>query len=367
MDNGKCFVIQPFDNGGIFDKRYDNIFSPAIMDAGLIPLRIDRLHHSEDLILDIKINIKSATICLADITIDNPNVWFELGYAYASNKKVVLICSSERQGNKFPFDIQDKKIIIYKHNNDTYEENLKLKITNTLLAYLKNIKNIQLKHRKNILYTSSKYIATSVVSIIVTFLLLGQHNADNVGDLIPDGNPQFNTASPVVSAFPEKVNAQKIDTIFDRYFKFGTNSELMFKNWPNFNPNDLMRANMTAFPVMTFCRYKIADLLTSRFLPPDFIPNDKSYSDDCLGYFYFDNQGLCRVTFKFSNFTKEEIRERVFSHCVYLFNASVSLLNRSRSFTVSGNRILLSGVHSSDSTEINIENTRMSGSASGIQ
>jgi len=30
----KCFVMQPFD-GGPFDKRYDDVFYPAIKDAGL--------------------------------------------------------------------------------------------------------------------------------------------------------------------------------------------------------------------------------------------------------------------------------------------------------------------------------------------
>lgn len=29
-----CFVIQPFD-GGKFDKRYDDVYKPAIMAAGL--------------------------------------------------------------------------------------------------------------------------------------------------------------------------------------------------------------------------------------------------------------------------------------------------------------------------------------------
>ena len=35
-----CFVIQPFD-GSTFDKRYRDIFAPAIVDAGLEPYRVD--------------------------------------------------------------------------------------------------------------------------------------------------------------------------------------------------------------------------------------------------------------------------------------------------------------------------------------
>ena len=44
-----CFVIQPFD-GGRFDKRYDDVYAPAIRDAGLEPYRADRDVKAEVLI-----------------------------------------------------------------------------------------------------------------------------------------------------------------------------------------------------------------------------------------------------------------------------------------------------------------------------
>ncbi len=36
-----CFVIQPFDKGGPYDKRYRGVLVPAITDAGLEPYRVD--------------------------------------------------------------------------------------------------------------------------------------------------------------------------------------------------------------------------------------------------------------------------------------------------------------------------------------
>ena len=36
-----CFVIQPFDFGK-FDKRYADVYQPAIKAAGLEPYRVDR-------------------------------------------------------------------------------------------------------------------------------------------------------------------------------------------------------------------------------------------------------------------------------------------------------------------------------------
>lgn len=86
-----CFVIQPFDRA-LFDKRYAEVFAPAISDAGLEPYRVDQDPSSSVPIQDIEAGIRGAVLCFAEITTDNPNVWFELGYAIAAGKSVVLAC-----------------------------------------------------------------------------------------------------------------------------------------------------------------------------------------------------------------------------------------------------------------------------------
>ena len=107
-----CFVIQPFD-GGRFDKLYDGVYSPVIESVGLEPYRVDRDPNAEVLIDAIEDGIRGAAVCLADITTDNPNVWYELGYAFACNRQVVLVCGADRAGRKFPFDIQHRAIVTY--------------------------------------------------------------------------------------------------------------------------------------------------------------------------------------------------------------------------------------------------------------
>lgn len=108
----KCFVIQPFDNDK-FDKRFVDIFEPAIINADFEPYRIDKDLSVRIPIEEIEKGIAESGICFAEITNDNPNVWYELGYAFACNKDVVMVCSDERIG-KFPFDIQHRHIITYK-------------------------------------------------------------------------------------------------------------------------------------------------------------------------------------------------------------------------------------------------------------
>lgn len=109
---GNCFVMQPFDKGGPFDRRYEDVLVPAIKQAGLTPFRVDRAPGVVIPIESIETEIRGADVCLADVTLDNANVWFELGFALAANREVCIICSAERK-TPYPFDIQHRRIISY--------------------------------------------------------------------------------------------------------------------------------------------------------------------------------------------------------------------------------------------------------------
>jgi hypothetical protein len=132
--------MQPFD-GGAFDKRYDDVFVPAIKEAGLEPYRVDRDPSVSIPIDDIESGIINSRLCLADITTDNPNVWFELGFAIAVPKEVVLVCADART-TKFPFDVQHRNIIKYKTESPQDFVQLKEKITNRINAILNKINEI---------------------------------------------------------------------------------------------------------------------------------------------------------------------------------------------------------------------------------
>ena len=109
VTNQTCFVIQPFDDA--FTKRFDQVYSIAIEDAGLRPYRVDRDPAVAVPAESIESGIRNATACLADITKDNPNVWLEVGYAMALSKPLIFIASKRRR--KLPFDIQHKLVINY--------------------------------------------------------------------------------------------------------------------------------------------------------------------------------------------------------------------------------------------------------------
>jgi len=130
-----CFVIQPFD-GGKFDKRYEDVFVPAISATGLEAYRVDRDPNVTIPIEDIQAGIEAAAVCLADISTDNPNVWFELGYAIAGRREVVLVCSEERK-TPFPFDVQHRSIIRYSSESPRDFTQLQEKIKTRIAAILR--------------------------------------------------------------------------------------------------------------------------------------------------------------------------------------------------------------------------------------
>lgn len=137
----RCFVIQPFDNG-IYDKRFKDTFKPAIENnTGLEAYRIDADLSVQIPIDDIEQQIKDSIICFADISEDNPNVWYELGYAFAHGKSVVMVCSEERKG-PFPFDIRHRNILKYKTGSKSDYEAIEESITNKINALLRTSKKV---------------------------------------------------------------------------------------------------------------------------------------------------------------------------------------------------------------------------------
>ncbi|MEY3499230.1 MAG: hypothetical protein RL308_899 [Bacteroidota bacterium] len=136
----KCFVIQPFDNDK-FDKRFVDIFEPAIIKADFDAYRIDKDLSVRIPIDDIEKGISESAICFAEITSDNPNVWYELGFAFACNKDVVMVCSDERQG-KFPFDIQHRHVITYKTSSTSDFNTLGDTITRKIKAFQHKAKTV---------------------------------------------------------------------------------------------------------------------------------------------------------------------------------------------------------------------------------
>ncbi len=131
--NGRCCVFQPFDKGD-FDKRYDDVLVPAIEAADLEPYRVDRDAGSTIPVDTLHKEIRAATVCVADITTRNPNVMYELGYAIAAEKDVVVIAGPSAE--KYPFDIQHRGILPYAIGSISDFKDLGSRLTEKLNAII---------------------------------------------------------------------------------------------------------------------------------------------------------------------------------------------------------------------------------------
>jgi nucleoside 2-deoxyribosyltransferase len=220
MESKRCFLIQPFDKGQ-FDKRCKDIFEPAIKKAGLEPYRVDQDISATVLIETIEREIKSATVCLADISTDNPNVWYELGFALALEKPVVIVC--EKQREKFPFDIQHRSIIQYATESSSDFEELKQKITDKILAFLnsnpKTNSNQNIEEKVNSFDVNwydieTKQIIGKELSINHTFGIFPKHIPDYT-----EPESRSHSAYSIVTPIFDKINKNYYRELVDFLFK----------------------------------------------------------------------------------------------------------------------------------------------------
>lgn len=141
---GTCFVIQPFDSGE-YDRRFDEIYSVAILEAGLEPYRVDRDASVTIPIAKIESGIRGATICFAEISEDNPNVWFELGFAIVEKKEIIIVCNESKR-KLFPFDIQHRTVIKYTTGSPSDFLSLKKTITDRLNHAKARVERLSIVH-----------------------------------------------------------------------------------------------------------------------------------------------------------------------------------------------------------------------------
>lgn len=127
-----CFVMMPF--GEWFDRYYQDVYIPAIKEAGFEPVRADELFSTGTVVEQIWEQIQKGTVLLADLSHKNANVFYELGLAHAANKPVVFTTSNI---DDIPFDLRHLRVIVY----DIREPDWATKLGKSVTDYLKNAKS----------------------------------------------------------------------------------------------------------------------------------------------------------------------------------------------------------------------------------
>lgn len=128
-----CFVVMPFHDP--FDRYYARVFTPAIAAAGLIPLRGDSIFRAGDVVRQLAQAILAADVVLAELSMLNANVYYELGLAHALLKPTVLVTQNV---DVVPFDLRGGRVIRYERDDPFWGEVLKSNITRALLETMRD-------------------------------------------------------------------------------------------------------------------------------------------------------------------------------------------------------------------------------------
>lgn len=108
-----CFVSMPFLPE--HKEIYDRAIEPAIRRAGLEPLSPIAISDPGPIFDSIMDVINRSAVVIADITGNNPNVFFEIGIAYSLGKKVILI---SQDVENIPFYTRSWRILLYQNTRD---------------------------------------------------------------------------------------------------------------------------------------------------------------------------------------------------------------------------------------------------------
>jgi hypothetical protein len=114
----ECFVVMPFGQKRLphgrtydFDKVYRVIVDRAVTQAGMRPRRADEIVGSRLIHYDMFRALRDRHVVLADLSLENPNVFYELGIRHVmSASGTVLMC---RKGTTLPFDVGLSRVIFY--------------------------------------------------------------------------------------------------------------------------------------------------------------------------------------------------------------------------------------------------------------
>lgn len=127
------FIVSQF--GGDYDVLYDEVIKPVCKKLDYDPIRGDEVASCSMILSDIITSIQNSTVIIADITPDNPNVFYEIGYAHALNKPTILLCDKALRSG-LPFDVSGFRTIFYDNSIGG-----KRKVEEKLEIYLQNIGN----------------------------------------------------------------------------------------------------------------------------------------------------------------------------------------------------------------------------------
>ncbi len=104
-----CFVVMQFTDE--YNALYSDVILPTCEEFKYKVTRADDFYNSGLIIEDITQSIRESALVIADITPNNPNVFYEVGFAHGIKKPTILL--SDRKRERLPFDVSGFRTLFY--------------------------------------------------------------------------------------------------------------------------------------------------------------------------------------------------------------------------------------------------------------
>lgn len=110
-----CFFVCPIGSPGSdtrkkSDALLEHILEPVFKAKGYEVVRADKILETDVITNTILDRLKNSDIVVADVSVSNPNVYYELGYRSALKRPLIQICEA---GSSLPFDISTVRTFQY--------------------------------------------------------------------------------------------------------------------------------------------------------------------------------------------------------------------------------------------------------------
>jgi hypothetical protein len=136
----RCFVISPIGpEGSTVREHADDIFEfiirPALDACQIEAFRSDHLREPGKISDQMFRSILTDDLCVAVLTGNNPNVYYELAVAQAAARPVIILIE---KGQSLPFDIQDLRCVWYDLKIRSFHERTYI---NEVIAHVQRIES----------------------------------------------------------------------------------------------------------------------------------------------------------------------------------------------------------------------------------
>lgn len=122
-----AFVCMPFDPA--FTDIYELGIKPAVLKCGFKCVRADEIEHNRGILSVIYEQIQESHLVIADTTGRNPNVFYEIGFAHALKKEVVILA---QRIDEVPIDLRGFNCVAYDGKITMLKEKLEKRLKTML-------------------------------------------------------------------------------------------------------------------------------------------------------------------------------------------------------------------------------------------